>query len=100
MDVENAIVESSHELRREEPHISRQAYQVNALFLQGRNYQLIVGLALESLRRNYPCFDSQRASLFNSPRVFTVAQGDGDFSVGNASGCHVGSERFEIRAAS
>ena len=52
VNVQDPVGKCAHELRREDPHISRQADQVHAVLVQASDHLGIVFRALASRRRN------------------------------------------------
>ena len=68
-------------------------------FVERRHHQLVVGFALEPLRRNHLRGNSALRALLEARRAFAIADHEGDFRVGNASGGDAIGQRLEIRAA-
>ena len=63
MNIQDASGKRRYEIRREQPHVSRKAHEIDVLLFERRNNQLVERLALESLRGDHACFQAPSASL-------------------------------------
>src|SRR6202790_4028455 len=99
VNIQNAIGKRSHEKRREQPHVSGEADEIDLLLAEDGDDLAVVGFALETFGGNDARRDFALLSLVNARRAFTVANDHGDFGIGNAAVGDAVREGLEVRAA-
>ncbi len=99
MDIQDASGKRRYEIGRKQPHVARQAHEIDVFLLQRGDNELVVRLALESLRGNHACFEAPRARLVDSLRALAIAEHEGDFRVRNAPRGNTIRQSLEIGAA-
>ncbi len=101
MNIQDAVGKRRDEIGRKQPHVACEADQIDIFFPERRDYQFVVGLALQSLwmeSRAFRCRDAR--ALIDSLRVLAIAHHEGDLRVGDASGGDAIGQSFEIGSAS
>src|ERR1700733_2841320 len=100
MNIQYALRICRDEMRRKQPHITRQTDEIHFFLAQGSDHYPVVGLTLESFRRNNLRRDSAYSRFFDPRCAFAITQNNRNFSIANSSGVNTIGQRFEIRAAS
>src|ERR1700680_4023623 len=100
MNVDDAPPALLHEQRREKPHVSRKADQVNLALLQrGHDFTIMLGPVL-AFRRNDQRGEAETTSGLNAPGFGSIGNNDGDTSFGNTTCGNILGDGFEVRTAS
>ncbi len=100
VNIQNGLRKGLHEIGREQPHISRQAHQINLVFAQNGDDLTIISFAFQSPRRHDPSGNVRRFGALNTLRAFAIGNHDRDFGVGDAAGGDAIRQGCKIRAAS
>ena len=99
MNIQDASGKRRHKIRRKQPHVSREAHEIDFLFFQRRDNELVVRLALESLRRDHARFEAPRARLVDPLRALAIAEHERDLRVRDAPRRNAIGQSLEIGAA-
>src|SRR5258708_9897668 len=99
MNVEDAPRKLLHEPRRKQPHVSRQAEQVNLVLLQHSHEFTIMFSPVLAFRRNDQRGEAETTGSFYPPCIRPIGNDYSDTSVGNLSGCDIPGNSFKIRTA-
>src|ERR1700722_11118397 len=99
MNVQYAVWEGSHKVRRQETHVASQADQIHLVIVQDRDDLAVISLPLQSLRREHASGNAASLGAIDAGRALAVADDDGDFRARNSAGGDVVRERLEIRTA-
>src|SRR5579862_1119580 len=82
-----------------QPHVTREADEVNFLFLERGDHKLVIRLALKPPRRNHLRRNPPPPRLLDPRRILAIADDDGNFRVGYAPGGYAIRQRLKVRTA-
>src|ERR1700756_3846371 len=100
MDIQNSMRKLLHEPRREQPHVSRETYQVDRVLLQRSDNFAVMLLARLAFGWNHQRIQSALARGRNSGGVGLIRDDDSDARIRNAACIDAVCNGDEIRSAS
>lgn len=99
VNIENALGKGGDKVGGKQAHVTGEADEVDAGFVEDGGDLAIVGFALEALGRQDFCGDAARFGAFDAGSAFAIADDNRDFRVGDAAGSDAIGKGFKIRAA-
>jgi hypothetical protein len=99
MNIQDAIGKFCDKKRGEKAHVAGETDEVDAVLVEDGGNLAVVGFSLKAFRGNDTGLDSARFGALDAGRAFAIADGDGDFRIGDAASRHAFRERLEVRAA-
>ena len=100
MDVQDAVGEGAHKLRRDDAHVSGQADQIDAMLAQRSDDLGVVLGALAPRRWNGDGEQTELSRRFEAGGVGQVRQNDGDLRAGETALADRLGDGHEVRTAS
>src|SRR6266496_6339915 len=99
MNIQNALRELLHKPGRKQPHISRQADQINLVFFESGSHSLIVLLAAPALGSNRERRKPHAAGGFETSGLGPIGNDHRDPGIVDSSRSHIFGDGLKVRPA-
>jgi hypothetical protein len=100
MNVKYAARKLLHKPRREQPHVSRKAHEINPVLLErGDDFTIMLSPVL-ILRRNHKRGEAQPTGSVNTSRILPIGNNNSDARIRNTPGRDIVCNGLEVRTAS